>query len=223
MFLAVITSATDVGNTRPSSPTSESVSQIHDVSFFCLTSPLWDESSLNGDAPPNPGYGDQNDMYYSASGSATPAPEHPCQPLRKLISTGTFYYASDPQWDISSRLQRRLARTEPWDASIFDDRFVWNEYIIRSLLDFRERLDPQERAELDQCQFIVSMLFRHFSRHERSDSYVGTSYSGIRWCMHARAACTTNKWHPCRGDTLAHIQAGMEARRNTVQHTRSRR
>ncbi|KAL1944314.1 hypothetical protein VTO73DRAFT_3499 [Trametes versicolor] len=155
MFLAVITSATDVGNTRPSSPTSESVSQIHDVSFFCLTSPLWDESSLNGDAPPNPGYGDQNDMYYNASGSATPAPEHPCQPLRKLISTGTFYYASDPQWDISSRLQRRLARTEPWDASIFDDRFVWNEYIIRSLLDFRERLDPQERAELDQCQFIV--------------------------------------------------------------------
>ncbi|EIW61212.1 DNase I-like protein [Trametes versicolor FP-101664 SS1] len=155
MFLAVITSATDVGNTRPSSPTSESVSQIHDVSFFCLTSSLWDESSLNGDAPPNPGYGDQNDMYYNASGSATPAPEHPCQPLRKLISTGTFYYASDPQWDISSRLQRRLARTEPWDASIFDDRFVWNEYIIRSLLDFRERLDPQERAELDQCQFIV--------------------------------------------------------------------
>ncbi|OJT12528.1 Inositol-1,4,5-trisphosphate 5-phosphatase 1 [Trametes pubescens] len=155
MFLAVITSATDVGNTRPSSPTSESVSQIHDVSFYCLTSPLWDESSLNGDASPNPGYGDQNDMYYNASGSATPAPEHPCQPLRKLISTGTFYYASDPQWDISSRLQRRLARTEPWDASTFDDRFVWNEYIIRSLLDFRDRLDPQERAELDQCQFIV--------------------------------------------------------------------
>lgn len=38
---------------------------------------------------------------------------------------------------------------------MFDDRFLWNEYIIRSLLDFRERLDNQERQELDRCQFIV--------------------------------------------------------------------
>ncbi|OSD04401.1 DNase I-like protein [Trametes coccinea BRFM310] len=158
MFLAVITSATEVGNTRPSSPTPEFVCQIHDVAFYCLTSPLWDDLSLNPDSLSNPSLVDQNDMFtrdYNGSGSATPAPEHPCQPLRKLISAGTFYYASDPQWDISSRLQRRLARTEPWDLSTFDDRFVWNEYIVKSLLDFRERLDPQERADLDKCQFII--------------------------------------------------------------------
>ncbi|KAH9850742.1 DNase I-like protein [Lenzites betulinus] len=154
MFLAVITSATEVGNTRPSSPTAESVCQIHDVGFYCLTSSLWDDPLANGDPVANPGYGDQNE-YYQASGSTTPAPEHPCQPLRKLISTGTFYYASDPQWDISSRFQRRVTRADSWDASVYDDRFVWNEYIIRSLMDFRERLDPKERSELDQCQFIV--------------------------------------------------------------------
>ncbi|KAI0638342.1 DNase I-like protein [Trametes polyzona] len=154
MFLAVITSATDVGNTRPSSPTAESVCQIHDVGFYCLTSSLWDDPTLNGDPLTTAGYGDQSG-YYNASGSSTPAPEHPCQPLRKLISTGTFYYASDPQWDISSRLQRRLSRSEPWDPSTYDERFVWNEYIIKSLLDFRERLDPHERTELDQCQFMV--------------------------------------------------------------------
>ncbi|KAI0832585.1 DNase I-like protein [Trametes gibbosa] len=155
MFLAVITSATEVGNTRPSSPTAESVCQIHDVGFFCLTSSIWDDSLTSGDPVANPGYIDQNDAYYQTSGSSTPAPEHPCQPLRKLISTGTFYYASDPQWDISSRFQRRVSCTEPWDSSIFDERFVWNEYIIKSLMDFRERLDPKERTELDQCQFIV--------------------------------------------------------------------
>ncbi|KAI0335627.1 inositol polyphosphate phosphatase [Cubamyces sp. BRFM 1775] len=157
MFLVVVTSATEVGNTRPSSRTPETVCQIHDVGFYCLTSSLWDDLSLNSDSLATTTFGDQNDMYmrdYNASGSATPAPEHPCQPLRKLISTGTFYYASD-QWDISSRLQRRITRTEPWDLSTFDDRFVWNEYIIKSLLDFRERLDPSERAEMDQCQFIV--------------------------------------------------------------------
>jgi hypothetical protein len=28
--------------------------------------------------------------------------------------------------------------------TIVDERFVWNEYIIRSLLDFRERLEAQK-------------------------------------------------------------------------------
>ncbi|KAI0375801.1 inositol polyphosphate phosphatase [Pilatotrama ljubarskyi] len=158
IFLAVIVSATELGNTRPSSPTAETVCQIHDVGFYCLTSSLWDDPTSNGDPLANTAFGDQSDVYareYNASGSSTPAPEHPCQPLRKLISAGTFYYASDPQWDISSRLQRRLARSEPWDPSTYDDRFVWNEYIVKSLLDFRERLDPHERADLDKCQFIV--------------------------------------------------------------------
>ncbi|EJF56616.1 inositol polyphosphate phosphatase [Dichomitus squalens LYAD-421 SS1] len=159
MFLAVITSATEVGNTRPSSATPESVSQIHDVGFYCLTSSSWDDlSSLTADPLASPGYNDPADVYmreHTGSGTATPAPEHPCAPLRKIISAGTFYYAVEPQWDISSRLQRRLARKEPWDAATFDDRFVWNEYIVRSLLDFRDRLDPQERVELDQCQFVV--------------------------------------------------------------------
>lgn len=157
MFLAVIVSATEVGNVRPSSPTPEAVAQIHDVGFYCLTSSLWDDLSLTGDPLAAPGFGDNSDTYMRehGSGTATPAPEHPCQPLRKIISAGTFYYAMEPQWDISSRLQRRLSRSERWDASSYDDRFVWNEYIVKSLLDFRERLDAHERAELDQCQFIV--------------------------------------------------------------------
>ncbi|KAG6880180.1 hypothetical protein C0992_004632 [Termitomyces sp. T32_za158] len=41
------------------------------------------------------------------------------------------------------------------DVAAFDERFVWNEYIVRSLLDFRDRLDPSERRDLDRCQFIV--------------------------------------------------------------------
>lgn len=160
MFLAVVISATDVGNTRPSAPVPEIVSQIHDVGFFCLTSSTWDDLTLAASDPlasPS-GYSDPADMYmrdYTNSGTTTPAPEHPCAPLRKIISGGTFYYAMEPQWDISSRLQRRLARDELWDAATYDDRFVWNEFIVRSLLDFRDRLDLRERASLDHCQFIV--------------------------------------------------------------------
>ena len=159
MFLAVIISATEVGNTRPSSPTAETVVQIHDVGFYCLTSSAWDD--FGNDQAPSPGFGDQSDLYmreHVSGPGAPPPPEHPCQSLRKIISGGTFYYAMEPQWDISSRLQRRLSRHESWDAATYDDRFVWNEYIVRSLLDFRERLDPAERTDLDRCQFIVSYL-----------------------------------------------------------------
>jgi len=87
--------------------------------------------------------------------------EHPCAPLSKIISSGSFYYAYDAPWDLSSRLSVRLARAtrEPYasrDIATFDERFVWNEYLIRSLLDFRSRLDEDERADLDRCQFLVS-------------------------------------------------------------------
>lgn len=77
----------------------------------------------------------------------------------KIISAGTFYYALEPHWDISSRLSQRLQRDSSGSKDIanYDDRFVWNEYMVRSLLDFRERLDPQEKDELDSCQFIVSL------------------------------------------------------------------
>jgi len=45
------------------------------------------------------------------------------------------------------------------DLATFDQHFVWNEYIIRSLLDFRERLDPKERGELDKSQFTVRSFY----------------------------------------------------------------
>ncbi|KAH9939988.1 DNase I-like protein [Amylocystis lapponica] len=161
-FLAVITSASDVENTRSFASTPGSIAQIHDVGFYCLTSATWDDQSATADPPSSPGYGDQPDALmrdpYAPGGSSTSGPvfEHPCSPLTKIISAGTFYYATDPQWDLSSRLSQRLARREGGgDMGEYDDRFVWNEYIVRSLLDFRERLDPQEREELDRCQFIV--------------------------------------------------------------------
>lgn len=41
------------------------------------------------------------------------------------------------------------------DLGQFDERFVWNEYIIRSLLDFRARLGELEREDLDRCGFLI--------------------------------------------------------------------
>jgi hypothetical protein len=154
-----VTSATEVGNTRPSGKKPESVARIHEVSFYSLTSSTWDDRVLGipgGLVGPDDGDSTNGDTY-SPPGAATPTYEHPCMPLTKILSSGSFYYALDSPWDLSSRLAVRLSRdtTSTKDIGTFDERFVWNEYIVRSLLDFRERLDASEREELDSCQFIV--------------------------------------------------------------------
>ncbi|KIJ70155.1 hypothetical protein HYDPIDRAFT_35582 [Hydnomerulius pinastri MD-312] len=156
-FLAVITSATEVGDTRPSQSAPENVARIHEVRFYCLTSSAWDDFSASQDSLVTPDNVDAIMNREPYSQNANPVFEHPCMPLTKILSSGSFYYALDPPWDLSSRLSVRLARDSfvPYDVGIFDERFVWNEYIVRSLLDFREKLDPHERQDLDRCQFIV--------------------------------------------------------------------
>ena len=160
IFLAVVTTATEIGNTRPSQSLPEKVARIHEVQFYCLTSASWDDFPSSQDSLVNP----ENMIDTTSSREAylqtlnsNAVFEHPCMPLTKILSSGSFYYALDPPWDLSTRLAVRLSRDSriQYDIGVFDERFVWNEYIIRSLLDFREKLDPHERQDLDRCQFIV--------------------------------------------------------------------
>lgn len=140
--------------------------RIHDVAFYCLTSSTWDELAEGG-IPASPSYPDSPEFMLRSpspnphgSGANTPQVfEHPCAPLTKILGSGSFYYASEPHWDLSSRMSVRLGRSagSGSDVALFDERFVWNEFIVRSLLDFRERLDAHERDDLDRAQFIVSL------------------------------------------------------------------
>jgi hypothetical protein len=77
--------------------------------------------------------------------------------MAKIFSAGYFYYATEPHWDLSSRLSHRLGRSRHTskDIASFDARFIWNEYILHGLLDFRSGLDDSERAAMDRCQFLV--------------------------------------------------------------------
>ncbi|HEV7737774.1 MAG TPA: hypothetical protein VGO47_10450, partial [Chlamydiales bacterium] len=101
------------------------------MTFFCLTSAMYDDTPLAGassESLPSADFQvDQGGVY-----------EHPCTPLTKILSSGTFYYAAYPHWDISTQLSERIKRSES-DLGAFDERFVWNEYVVRSLLDFRDR------------------------------------------------------------------------------------
>ncbi|GLB34014.1 putative inositol polyphosphate phosphatase, catalytic domain homologues [Lyophyllum shimeji] len=158
IFLALVTSATEVGNTRPSGSKPESVAKIHEVSFYSLTSSTWDNVSVAPEALASSDDFDaaSNRDAYTQASSTPPVFEHPCAPLTKILASGSFYYALETPWDLSSRLAVRLTRDASLgDMGAYDERFVWNEYIVRSLLDFRERLDPHEREDLDRCQFII--------------------------------------------------------------------
>ena len=193
MFLAIITSATEVGNTRPSATNPEIVARIHEVCFYSLTSPTWDDLSTQ-DPQLSP---DIVESTFQRDSYAQPPPsqvfEHPCMPLTKILSSGSFYYAVESQWDLSSRLPVRLARGPNYskETLIFDERFVWNEYILRSLLDFRERLEAQDREDLDRCQFIVSSLFRLFCKVLTNKSLSRSSQfkvtlGSLRWLYQLR-------------------------------------
>lgn len=165
----MVNSATVVGNIRPSAVNAEVVSRIHEIAFYCLNSSRFD--GPYDDAPSTPSSFDAVDSilsrdqqsYNSFAASSQPSIyEHPCAPLKKILSSGTFYYAPYPYWDLSSRLSERLKRQRNGmnihDMATFDSRFIWNEYIARSLLDFRERLSSEERNEFDRCQFLVGLI-----------------------------------------------------------------
>ena len=180
LFLAVVTSAIVIGNLAPDADNEEQVSRINEVAFFSLNSNIYDDLSLASDGPGSPTTGSyemsdtyERDSFGHQMQTTQPVYEHPCSALSKIMSSGTFYYASNGRWDISTRLQVRVRREAAHDQSVFDSRFVWNEYIAGSelstsfipcqtphakklgLTDFRARLDQNERDDLDTCHFIV--------------------------------------------------------------------
>lgn len=135
---------------------------LQEVQFFCINNSAYDDLSSISDALASPSFVDGIDVnreaYPSSSASTTPGGifEHPCLPLTKILSTGTFYYSTRAQWDLSTRLSARLERHAIHDPMTnFDERFVWNQFIAQPLLDLRQRLDFEEMDEFDRSQFLV--------------------------------------------------------------------
>lgn len=161
------------------------------VSFYCLNKAMWDDTLVSDDtyvdpSPPPPQAGTEAAGY-----------EHPCASIRKLLGTGTFYFAQDGRFDLSQRFEKRqkakapvttrrkppapplpsagggaanvagASRSESRERSANDDggssdslwhydaRFVWNTYMMEPLLEYRERLEREDRAELDRERFFI--------------------------------------------------------------------
>ncbi|CAG8626908.1 8557_t:CDS:10, partial [Ambispora leptoticha] len=168
---AVVTECKPVGQIR----TGESVNRILDVEFYSLTNNAWDSWV--------PGMYEEEDMPDQFR------PTHPCSHLRKLLSNKHFYFSSD--FDLTRTLQiRKLASAN--DKYSFDDRFLWNKYMISGLLSYRAKLNREEQAQLDQSGALVLVIQGYVGRQEISINSENVSISLISKLSCKRAGTRFN-------------------------------
>ncbi|KAK4701408.1 synaptojanin, partial [Phenoliferia sp. Uapishka_3] len=183
-FLPIITSALVIAShSSLNGPGAEPISRILSVEFFCLTSSKFDSITSPGAATDS--YGNSGDDFDLVSSSNPNNPldilEHPCAGIRKILSSGSFYFAGDAgagvggTFDITTRLEARLARQTVASAGEDDDdadgdadtdsnveeadpRFLWNSYMIAPLVAFRQSLPKALRKILDHEAFVVRAI-----------------------------------------------------------------
>ncbi|KAK0617879.1 SacI homology domain-containing protein [Bombardia bombarda] len=149
VFLCVITQASRVATLRPG----ETVEKIEAVQFYCLNSAEYDDVIA---LDPYDVDSDAASVYGQTLGRRDVAVEHPCLELQKLLGNGTFYYSTD--FDVTNRMQDRPADAVAFDIDNFDESFLWNSYMIRPLVEFRSRLQKQERDALDASRILTSAI-----------------------------------------------------------------
>ncbi|CAO1634899.1 unnamed protein product [Parajaminaea phylloscopi] len=162
LFLCIVTHGNEVGPIRPG----ETVMSIGSVAFFCVNRPTWDgldvPEQYNPAIPMGTASHGPLDPYDAllppANGAASgsnAAIEHPCASLKRLLGSGSFYFAANGTFDLSSRLSRRVNSVHKHDVSQYDERFVWNTFMIGPLMEFRSRLDTADRDRLDSEGFLL--------------------------------------------------------------------
>ncbi|GAA6012488.1 hypothetical protein JCM11491_004347 [Sporobolomyces phaffii] len=192
-FIPIITASSPVGLSSRSLPFvgvgTEPISRILSLEFYCLSSASYDylhaplnASNTQGGASFDPSVSSYTDETTRADPSIAGQP-HPCSEIRKILSNQSFYFASgagDQQFDISTRLEARIARAQEqqlrqkakgtdgdaaelgeeddgYSSSLFthDKRFLYNHFLLSPLLSFRSSLPLPARHISDQQGFLV--------------------------------------------------------------------
>ncbi|KAG0328016.1 inositol polyphosphate 5-phosphatase [Dissophora globulifera] len=140
-FLALVTGCAKVGDVR----LGESVYKIIAVKFFSLTGNTPDEDMI-------PAPFDPETAYENEGPGLMP---HPCRDLEKVLCNGAFFFS--PQFDLTRAIKiQDINRAE--SNLNYDERFLWNMFMLKELLTFRSHLDEQERGELDAGGLLVHII-----------------------------------------------------------------
>ncbi|GAA5804802.1 hypothetical protein HPULCUR_010310 [Helicostylum pulchrum] len=132
-FIAIVTDCVSVGRIRAG----EEVYRIQSVSFYSLSSSKYD---------------DLVDIPDTDDNLSETAIQHPCSQLQKLFSIGNFYFT--PDFDLTKTVQARTS-VASLGVYAFDQHFLWNQFLISGLLDFRSKLDRKKQMDLDRGGFLV--------------------------------------------------------------------
>lgn len=154
VFICVVTGSAEAATVRPG----ETVQKIFAVEFYCLNRPDYDHG-MNSGYEPNP-YPNQifstDDTNHGGHDQAENFSESPFAALKKLLSSGHFYYSLN--FDLTRRLQDRADDSDTVDISSLDEGLLWNSYMINPLLSFRSRLSAPERRALDRSGMLTSVI-----------------------------------------------------------------
>ena len=152
LFLCVISGAVRVATVRPY----ETVQRILSVDFYCLNSPEYDSEYPQEFDPYSSDIIHSNAHNHGVHGDEVAAVEHPCLELKRILSSGTFYYSVD--FDLTNRLQDRLSEESAFEIDSLDDGYLWNQYMIDPLIKFRARLATPEKESLDASRILTSAI-----------------------------------------------------------------
>ena len=150
VFLCVVNDSKRAATVRPG----ETIQQIKNVEFHCLSRPEFDHL-LNNQVNPFP-TDDLDADGFDQYGHKDQLLEHPCMALKKLLSGGSFYYSAD--FDLTKRLQDRPADSTTVAIDSLDAGYLWNSFMIQPLVEFRSRLSERERLTLDKSGILTSAI-----------------------------------------------------------------
>ena len=144
------------GSTRVAMPVPhESINKIHSVDFYSVNNGTWDYVELDSNGFPIMPEQDSTPGEYG-SGSNGQYVKHPCQDLRKLLSSGGFYYSSD--FDLTSSLQARGVGSHSLSMDKYKEEYMWNSFMLQEMVEFRNRLDQQLKEKLDDEGFLTTVI-----------------------------------------------------------------
>lgn len=146
-FICGITNTKQVATPMPQ----QTIYRIYGVDFFSINNDKWDFVDLDTNGLPI--LPDIDPEEEKASGSYV---KHPCTDLRKLVSTGGFYYSSN--FDLTNSLQTRGANAHTLSVDNFNQEYMWNSFMLDEIIKFRNKLDPHVKEILDDEGFLTTVI-----------------------------------------------------------------
>ncbi|ANZ77981.1 BA75_05085T0 [Komagataella pastoris] len=157
VFLCVITGKTEVATPIDG----ETVNKIYNVEFHCLNRDAWDFLELDGNGYPVT-TSDVNEEALRSRGSNEATDNHlsyeqnPTYELRRLLSNGSFYYSTN--FDLTSTLQSRDVNSDSLSFDSFHLDYMWNSYMMKEVVNFRDRLPTDGKKILDRNGFLTTVI-----------------------------------------------------------------